>query len=527
MQEPSDTVPPLEKTEPYRAEDHVINIARTPTEEKKQVEDSPLPKLEVNVDQDGNLTAPKEKHVKIKSPGSSNIHHLGEKNEPIKTKRNVRHRCQGSICDTCDITGHKCQGSICEICDGSTPQTPLDTNTEKVLLPGILKNAEFKETSTDASEQKPYEDEQPLTPNSKPVIDRSDSEVHKMLPTSLYPNVGNKYERMSRNLLFGQGPAEDHTKKLVTLKIELRRFSAEMLGTGILVFFHAGINTASVWLAERGQDRVILPVEYGILYGFTLLSLIFALGSVSGAHFNPIVTFAFAMRGVFKWWRVPIYMFCQIVGAIVGAAFVRAIFGNGGYCGANQVPPYSSPTTAFGTEIIGSFYFLLVVLSTARASKITGANAALAVGTCYGGIAVLASFVSTISLNPFRSLGPAIIAGGGPQWPVIWVYITGPVIGAIVAIVVDRFVISQRGVDYKKSRRSLMGAGGVALPVQKDSQKNHYTLRHRRSKEPEPVVADAVEAAEAAGQPVKELDGTKGASLDEVVVAPDAVVENK
>ncbi|KAL0487357.1 aquaporin [Acrasis kona] len=265
---------------------------------------------------------------------------------------------------------------------------------------------------------------------------------------------------IARQIFFGQGAPEDGTKKITKLKIDARRFLAEFQGTFFLVFFHAGIGAANQWLTDRGLPNLVNPIEFGVLYGFIILALIFALGSVSGAHFNPVVTLAFALRGVFTWWRVPIYWFFQFAGAIVGAALIRAIFGlNAAYCGSNIPPPYSSASTAFGLEIIGTYLFLTVVLSTARASKIAGASAALAVGVCYCGIAILSSYVGTISLNPTRTLAPAIMSGGGPQWRPIWAFICGPVIGTLLAVGSDRLIVSQRGVDYKLKHQTF-GQGG-------------------------------------------------------------------
>jgi glycerol uptake facilitator-like aquaporin len=166
------------------------------------------------------------------------------------------------------------------------------------------------------------------------------------------------------------------------------------------------------------------------------------------------------MRGVFTWWRVPIYFVCQFAGAIIGAAIVLAMFGkNEAYVGSNIPPAYSTKYIAFGTEIIGTFMFLIVVFSTSRASKIVGASAALAVGAAYTGISILSSYVSTISLNPTRSLATAIIAGSGPQWDVIWAYICGPIIGMLLAVLSDRLIVSQRGADYR-IRHATYGTGG-------------------------------------------------------------------
>jgi len=269
---------------------------------------------------------------------------------------------------------------------------------------------------------------------------------------------------MFRKVVYGQGPAEDPNARLTRVKVEAARYVAEILGTFFLVFFHAGIGASAQWLLDNNvpiQGRVD-SIAYSVLYGFTILALVFAFGSISGAHLNPVITFGFACRGLFTWWRVPIYILCQIAGAIIGGAFVRAFFGTAGFCGSNVPPPYSSVYYAFGTEIIGTFMFLYVVLSTSHASKIAGATAALAVGAAYTAISILAAFVSTISLNPARSLGPAIACGAGPQWNVIWAFICGPVIGSFLAIAFDRGLVSERG-DFYRKRHSVKGNGGLAV----------------------------------------------------------------
>jgi hypothetical protein len=161
--------------------------------------------------------------------------------------------------------------------------------------------------------------------------------------------------RLFRTIVFGQGAAEDPNKKATQVKMEIRRLLAETQGTFFLVFFHAGIGVASQWLSDRGVQNVIHPAEFGLLYGFVILGLIFALGTISGCHLNPVVSLAFALRGVFTWWRLPLYIISQFIGALLGAACVYMVFGNTAYLGSNIPPAYSSASIAFATEIFGTY----------------------------------------------------------------------------------------------------------------------------------------------------------------------------
>ncbi len=153
-------------------------------------------------------------------------------------------------------------------------------------------------------------------------------------------------------------------------------------------------------------------------------------------------------------------MASQFVGAIIGAAFLRAVFGNVAYLGSNVPPPYSSSTIALGTEIIGTYVFVTVVLSTARSGKVVGTNAALAVGVCFASLAIIFSGVSSISLNPTRSLAPAIVSGGGPHWSVIWPFLVGPIAGCFLAVILERALASQRGMNYSAQQLTCGGNGG-------------------------------------------------------------------
>jgi aquaporin Z len=203
-----------------------------------------------------------------------------------------------------------------------------------------------------------------------------------------------------------------------------RTLVAEVFGTFVLVLVDAG----GAVIEHFGSGEVT-PVGRSLATGLTIMALIYSLGSASGAHLNPAVTTAFALRGVFPWRRVPGYWAAQLAGACVAAGLVLALFGNVAHLGATE-PGYGA-LTAVVMEIVLTLMLVTVILSTAARHKIVGANAALGVG---GIIAVCGLFsrpISGASMNPARSVGPALVGG---EVVSLWIYIVGPFVGASLAV---------------------------------------------------------------------------------------------
>jgi len=208
-----------------------------------------------------------------------------------------------------------------------------------------------------------------------------------------------------------------------------RRLVAESVGAFFLTLVAAGGEViASITRGEVGASaKAVAP-------GLVVMALIYALGDVSGAHFNPVVTLAFALRRVFPWSCVPAYVIAQLVGATVAAAVLRAMFGDVAHLGATSVR-YGTVGTGLVTEILLSALLVTVILNTATRARVLGPNAAIAVGATIALAGLFAAPISGASMNPARSLGPTILTSFPAYW---WIYLAGPTVGAILAVVASR-----------------------------------------------------------------------------------------
>ncbi len=205
-----------------------------------------------------------------------------------------------------------------------------------------------------------------------------------------------------------------------------RRLVSELFGTTMLTLVAAGADVISAGTGESiGQAaRVVAP-------GLLVMALIYALGDVSGAHFNPVVTLAFALRGDFPWRRVPGYWLVQFVGAVLAAIYLRVIFGPVGHLGATLPSRRYGDVPAVLMEVVLTCLLVTVILGTAHQSHIVGHNAALAVGATIALCGLFASPISGASMNPARSFGPALIGG---YVSTMWIYLVGPLAGALAAV---------------------------------------------------------------------------------------------
>ncbi len=215
---------------------------------------------------------------------------------------------------------------------------------------------------------------------------------------------------------------------------ELRRLLAETLGTFALTVVAAG---GPVFSAASGGR--VEPTAQGIANGLVVVAMIYALGHLSGAHINPVVTLAFAARGSFPMARVPGYWAAQIAGAVLAAALLRSLFGLVGGLGGTR--PAAGHWQALGVEVLFTWLLVTVVLGTATRRGLEGTEAALPVGGTVALASLLATPISGASLNPARSLGPAIVAGNLGD---VWIYVLGPVAGALLAVVLGRTLYGER-----------------------------------------------------------------------------------
>jgi aquaporin Z len=207
----------------------------------------------------------------------------------------------------------------------------------------------------------------------------------------------------------------------------LRCLTAEILGTFALTFVAAG--TVMAGALSHGQvDHVAKAVAPGLV----VMALIYAFGDVSGAHFNPVVTLAFALRHDFEWRRVPGYWLAQLVGAIGAALVLRSTLGAVEHIGRSETTLSASRTVVL--EAVLTALLVLVILNTASRHSLIGTDAALAVGATIGLCGLFAATLSGASMNPARSLGPAVVDGHLGD---VWLFVVGPAIGAIAAVLLS------------------------------------------------------------------------------------------
>lgn len=205
---------------------------------------------------------------------------------------------------------------------------------------------------------------------------------------------------------------------------EWRRLFSELLGTFALVLVAAGGGLL------HAQGKISLAAAV-VAPGLMVMAIILFMGAVSGAHLNPAVSLAFALRGDFPWKRVPGYIIIQLIGATLACLFLLAVFGNVEHLGATLPGPGYHDWQAFLMEVVLTALLVSVILGTASAAQNVGAIAALGVGGYIALAGLWSAPVSGTSMNPARSFGPALVSG---DFTAFWVYVAGPLAGACIAV---------------------------------------------------------------------------------------------
>lgn len=230
---------------------------------------------------------------------------------------------------------------------------------------------------------------------------------------------------------------------------EWRRLFSELLGTFLLVLVAAG----GGMMGQAFPDTISRTAAV-VAPGLMVLGVILFMGKVSGAHLNPAVSIAFALRGDFPWRRVPGYILVQLIGASLAALFLQGVVGVSSMYGSNYPAPGYSSASAFWMELILTFGLVSVILGTASGAQNLGVIGALGVGGYIALAGLWGSPISGTSMNPARTFGPDLISLDFGSY---WVYVVGPITGAVAAVGVA-FVL--RGVG---GGRSGSGAAQGAL----------------------------------------------------------------
>jgi aquaporin NIP len=203
-----------------------------------------------------------------------------------------------------------------------------------------------------------------------------------------------------------------------------RRMGAEFVGTFALVF--AGAGAIVVDAREGGR---ITHVGVAATFGLVIMVMIYAVGHISGAHFNPGVTLAFAVARHFPVRNVVPYWAAQFGAALLAAAALRALFGNAAQLGTTL--PSGSEAQSFWLEVILTFGLMFVITSVATDTRAVGQAAAIAIGGTVGLEAMFGGPISGASMNTARSLGPALVSG---ELTSLWVYVLAPPVGAVLGV---------------------------------------------------------------------------------------------
>ncbi len=200
-----------------------------------------------------------------------------------------------------------------------------------------------------------------------------------------------------------------------------RTLAAEVIGTFALVFAGCGA------IMVEAKTQALGQVGIAATFGLVIMAMVYAVGHISGAHLNPAVTLAFALRRHFPGARVPAYWAAQIAGAILAAGLLRMSLGNVADVGATT--PSGSQIQSFFWEVVLTAILLFVIMAVATDTRAVGEAAAIAIGGTIGLASLVGGPVSGASLNPARSLGPAVASGVGDS---LWLYLVAPLLGGVL-----------------------------------------------------------------------------------------------
>ena len=212
-----------------------------------------------------------------------------------------------------------------------------------------------------------------------------------------------------------------------------RVLAAEFVGTFALVFAGCG----AIMVDAKTQELGHLGVAFS--FGLVIMVMIYAVGHVSGAHFNPAVTFAFAISRHFPWTRTLGYWSAQLLGALAAAAVLRASLGNIAHVGATL--PSGSQGQSFLWELLLTFFLMFVIMAVATDTRAVGEAAAIAIGGTVGLDALFGGPISGASMNPARSIGPAVVSG---DLHALWLYILAPILGAVLGALTYQLIRGDR-----------------------------------------------------------------------------------
>lgn len=210
----------------------------------------------------------------------------------------------------------------------------------------------------------------------------------------------------------------------------MKKYLSEFIGTFILLFAGTGV----VIVNQQMAGAVTLP-GIAACWGLIIIATVYAFGDISGNHINPAVTIAFAADKRFEWREVPFYLAAQLLGALAASVSLRFLFPENSTLGLTQ--PSGSWLQSFILEVVMTFILLMVILRVSTGAKEKGITAGIVIGATVWFLVLFGGPVSGTSLNPTRSLAPAVVTGNFKH---LWLYLTAPFTGALLAVLVHRIL---------------------------------------------------------------------------------------
>ena len=210
----------------------------------------------------------------------------------------------------------------------------------------------------------------------------------------------------------------------------MKKYISEFIGTFSMIFCGTGAMTVN-----EVTSGDVTHVGIAITWGLIVMAMIYAFGETSGAHFNPAVTIAFAYAKKFAWKEVPKYIIAQVLGAFAASLILCYLFPTSEYLGATISTV--DVGRAFVMELLLTFFLMVVIINVSTGSKEIGIIAGIAVGAVVLLEAMFAGPITNASMNPARSIAPAIVAG---KMQHLWMYILAPILGAILAVISCKLV---------------------------------------------------------------------------------------
>lgn len=210
----------------------------------------------------------------------------------------------------------------------------------------------------------------------------------------------------------------------------MQKYLSEIIGTFAMLFCGTG-----AIIINQETNGSITHLGIAITFGLVVMAMIHSLGRISGAHFNPAVTIAFAVAKKFEVKEVLPYIISQLIGALLASATLRLLFPKNVFLGATM--PLNNDFQAFILEFIITFILMFVIINVAHGSKEQGLVAGISIGATVLLLALFAGPICGASMNPIRSLAPAIVSGHLEH---IWIYLLSPTFGAIFSVIVWKYI---------------------------------------------------------------------------------------